>query len=159
MNIECVISPTLPLEQEQATLQIQGMRESIRTAIDALEMVNDTHDVPHEHRTVLAKATSSSGTIIQVIRAHTVIDAQSEHGKVILNTNQGRFIAMQTLYQLEHTLGESFVRISKSQIINLDAVDRVEAGFGGSPYAVLSDGSQAWISRRQWSSFKHALGL
>lgn len=52
--------------------------------------------------------------------------------KVYAQTPQGKFCLRQRLYELEQLLGEkTFVRISKSEIINLHFVRRLDLGITG----------------------------
>lgn len=63
------------------------------------------------------------------------------------------------LYELEHFLGEAFVRVSKSAIVNIRQISHVSAGFNGSLELVMKNGIEDYISRSFRKSFKERLGL
>ena len=63
----------------------------------------------------------------------------------------------QTLAELEQILGEGFVRISKSAIVNLNAVASVKAAFSGTLELLLNNGIEESISRIYRKQFKSKL--
>ena len=67
--------------------------------------------------------TGKSGDMISVIKQDEIINICSANGKVYAVTEKGEFIVNQRLYELENSLDcERFVRISNSEIINLEKV-------------------------------------
>ena len=81
-------------------------------------------------------------------------------GKVLAQTEEGEFSLRQRLYELEPRLrGESFVRISNSEIINLKKVRRFDLSIAGTICVSLSDGSTSYVSRRYIPKIKSVLGL
>ena len=64
------------------------------------------------------------------------------------------------LYELEQLLENStFVRISKSCILNIDYLESVKAAFNGKLEALLSNGEKVIINRHYVSAFKKKFGL
>ena len=64
------------------------------------------------------------------------------------------------LYELEQLLEKStFVRISKSCILNIDYLESVKAAFNGKLEALLSNGEKVIINRHYVSAFKKKFGL
>ena len=64
------------------------------------------------------------------------------------------------LYELEELLeNSSFVRISKSCILNIDYLESVKAVFNGKLEALLSNGEKVIINRHYVSAFKKKFGL
>ena len=85
---------------------------------------------------------------------------RTEVGKVVAYLEDGTWHETNmTLLQLEETLGNKFVRISKSAIINLDAVQSVKAAFSGTLEVFLLNGLEESISRKYRKDFKNRLGV
>ncbi|MFQ9095084.1 MAG: LytTR family DNA-binding domain-containing protein, partial [Ruminococcus sp.] len=64
------------------------------------------------------------------------------------------------LYELEQLLDEkTFVRISKSEIINLRFVKRLDLSITGTIGIQLKTGETAYVSRRYVNRIKSILGL
>lgn len=72
---------------------------------------------------------------------------------------KNRYRLDKPLYELERILGEIFVRVSKSSIINIRQISHVSAGFNGSLELVMKNGMEDYISRSFRKSFKERLGL
>jgi DNA-binding LytR/AlgR family response regulator len=64
-----------------------------------------------------------------------------------VTTRQARFLSGTTLAAFEQRLGPRFVRVHRSHIVNLDALDRAEPAGGGRLTLHLSDGSAIATSR------------
>ena len=80
--------------------------------------------------------------------------------KVYAQTPQGKFCLRQRLYELEQLLDEkTFVRISKSEIINLHFVRRLDLGITGTIGMQLKNSETAYVSRRYVNHIKSILGL
>ena len=72
----------------------------------------------------------------------------------------GEFYLRQRLYELEQLLDEkTFVRISKSEIINLRFVKRLDLSITGTIGIQLKTGETAYVSRRYVNRIKSILGL
>ena len=160
MKVECEVLPTLEYAEESAVVTVRRMRDSVHAALDALSLV-DEGPLPHDARrgTVLGKGDGPRSNSVVVLKAEELVVAHTRQHKVILETTRGGFISMLTLRDLEQGLGDQFVRISKSAIVNLDHAVRVHADFTGATAVELDNGTREWISRRYWSAFKGALGL
>ncbi len=72
---------------------------------------------------------------------------------------KNRYRLDRPLYELEHILGNVFVRVSKSSIINIRQIRHVSAGFNGTLELVMKNGMEDYISRSFRKSFKERLGL
>lgn len=100
----------------------------------------------------------SSG--VRILPAAEVLRCYAEQQKVLVQTNEGVFQAQQKLYELEELLPEhQFVRISRSEIVNLRRIRRLDMDLAGTIKVFLSDGTQTYTSRRCIPRLKQALGL
>lgn len=72
---------------------------------------------------------------------------------------KNRYKLDKPLYELERILGDVFVRVSKSAIVNIRRISHVSAGFNGSLELVMKNGIEDYISRSFRKSFKERLGL
>lgn len=60
---------------------------------------------------------------------------------------------------MEKLLGNGFMRISKSTLINLKQISRVESSFHGAMLVILKNGNRDYISRKYLPAFKQYLGI
>lgn len=72
-----------------------------------------------------------------------------ENRKIIIHTNNGKYNTRCALRDLESILdGDRFVRISRSEIINLNYVASFDISIKGTTKVIFEDGSYSWVSRR-----------
>ena len=85
---------------------------------------------------------------------------RTEGGTTKLYNRKGEdFIVIKPLHELQERLGNLFIRISKSAIVNINQVDHISPHFNGTMYIVMKNGVSDYISRTYWSDFKKRLGL
>lgn len=79
---------------------------------------------------------------------------------VSCQTSHGVYAVRQRLYELEEELaGTRFVRVSNSEIVNLDRVTALDLTLAGTIKMTLEGGTVCWVSRRYVKKIKQALGL
>lgn len=84
----------------------------------------------------------------------------AEGGKVYAETAEGRYTPRLRLYELEERLDRKrFVRISNSEIVNLNCVGGFDLSFAGTICVRLLNGTVTYVSRRYVSKIKQVLGL
>lgn len=96
---------------------------------------------------------------VRVSRA-MVLRFYAEDKGVFCQTEKGIFTVRQRLYELEEALaGTKFVRVSNSEIVNLDRVAALDLTLAGTIKMTLEGGTVCWVSRRYVKKIKQALGL
>ena len=89
-----------------------------------------------------------------------VLRFYAEDKGVLCQTEQGTFTVRQRLYELEEALaGTRFVRVSNSEIVNLDRVTGLDLTLAGTIKMTLEGGTVCWVSRRYVKKIRSALGL
>ena len=89
-----------------------------------------------------------------------VLRFYAEDKGVFCQTGKGTFTVRQRLYELEEQLaGARFVRVSNSEIVNLDRVTGLDLTLAGTIKMTLEDGTVCWVSRRYVKKIRSALGL
>ena len=84
----------------------------------------------------------------------------AEDKGVSCQTGMGVFSVRQRLYELEEELaGTRFVRVSNSEIVNLDRVAGLDLTLAGTIKMTLEGGTVCWVSRRYVKKIREALGL
>ena len=68
------------------------------------------------------------------------------------------YTSSKCLYEFENILGDHFIRISKTTLINLSQLKKIEPSFNGM-LVVLKNGKSDYISRKYLPLFKKRLGL
>ena len=84
----------------------------------------------------------------------------TENQKVMAQDERGVYSIPEKLYELEERLDAGqFFRISKSEIVNLKKIKRLDLSIIGTIKVILSDGTETYTSRRNVTKLKQRLGI
>ncbi len=107
-----------------------------------------------------ARFLAKHGTRYRVVPAHDVVAFASEGGLTRLRTADRRYWMPPSLTELEGRLDPSrFCRVSRSAIVNLDAVREVKPLPEGCGEATLSNGERVEVSRRRFKTLMDRLAV
>ena len=94
-----------------------------------------------------------------VLRPDEIYMIRVENEKTIVYSQTKKYSSGKRLYEFENLLGNSFMRISKSVLVNLKYLDCVEPSIGGMMLLILKNGCKDYISRKYLPAFKKYLGI
>ncbi len=95
-----------------------------------------------------------------MLPAREVLRFYMENQKVIVQTGKEKYTTREKLYELEEKLDKAqFFRISKSEIVNLKKIRRLDMSVTGTIKVILCDGTETYTSRRNVTKLKSCLGL
>ena len=173
MKVTIAIVP--PEEEQSAQLSIHNIDDDIKRLISQLQSVDSKNAEASnaennaeiaENNTANATNSNNNSFIygyindsIIVMHEPDVIMICVENSRVIIHSDKGECVSYKRLMDFDNQQFASFVRISKSAIVNLNRIVRVDPGFGGSMSVKMDDGSVEWISRRCLAGFKKRLGM
>ena len=84
----------------------------------------------------------------------------TENQRVMAQDAKGVYSTQEKLYELEEKLLEGqFFRISKSEIVNLKKIRRLDMSITGTIKVILMDGTETYTSRRNVTKLKQCLGI
>lgn len=90
-----------------------------------------------------------------ILRVSDILRVYAERQHVYAQTAEGVFQLHATLYETEQELDTGyFVRISKSELVNLRRVKRLDTSIAGTIRMYLEDGTETYVSRRNVSNIK-----
>lgn len=99
-------------------------------------------------------------TSVRLLDSNDILRFYTENGKVYLDTLQGTYVTRLKMYELEAKLdAKKFRQISRSEIVNLDYVLRLDLSFSGTIALEMKDKKNSYVARRYLKEFKEALGL
>jgi DNA-binding LytR/AlgR family response regulator len=144
-------------------IDINEKYESLSILIKAPKMNKEVSQIIDKLNNDDKKMMSISGKIddkIYVLNPSDIMIFTSYAGKVYAQTKDKELEIKQTLYALEESFsGTSFIRISKSAIVNINKIKNVEVSFNGSLVVKMLNGHQEMISRRFVSKFKKFINI
>ena len=97
---------------------------------------------------------------VEILNQNDIISIYSNDGKTFALTSSKEYRLKQKLYELEEFLDKKFfIRISKSEIVNLKMVDSLDLSFIGTICIKLKNGTNTYVSRRYVKKIKQILGI
>ena len=97
---------------------------------------------------------------VEVLEPNDIIRVYANSKKVFAVTDKGEYMLRLRLYEAEERLSlNQFVRISKSEIINLKKVNNFDLNFAGTICGRFFNNEVTYGSRRYVSEIKKVLGV
>ena len=148
IRVKVEIKMTETAKEPYAVIFTNEMTEAVRQAAAILEgaVSNKAITVTDNERSF-------------VLRPEELYMLRVENERAAVYTRTKRFDSGRRLYEFEDMLGVSFMRISKSVLINLQYLECVEPTLGGLMMVTLKNGCKECISRKYLPAFKKYLGL
>lgn len=95
-----------------------------------------------------------------VLELYEILRFYAEGQKVMAQGLAEVYSVSEKLYALESQLDErQFIRISKSEIVNIRKIKKLDISHTGTIKVVLVDGTETYTSRRNVSRLKAVLGI
>lgn len=95
-----------------------------------------------------------------MINQKDIVSFYSLNQRVFARSMGTAYLVPKKLYELEKELDErQFVRISKSEIINLKKIQKLDMSLTGTIRVIMKDGSETYTSRRNVAKLKKVLGI
>lgn len=148
MRVECNINADCT--EPYAVLHIKQMSPAIAEAISILEK---------EGVASLSLIAARDGKTYFIEPGDLELIRTEGRDVICYDRLKNRYKLDKPLYELERILGDAFVRVSKSSIVNIRQISHISAGFNGTLELVMKNGITDYISRGFRKSFKERLGL
>ena len=146
MNIEIKIDEKI--NENKIIVQVNEMTDEISNIIDLLKSTNNE------------KLKVYLDEELYFIDENDIETVYSSDGKVFVKANDKDYQSKMRLYELENILNKkTFLRISKSEIININKVKSINTNLIGTIIITFFNGNKTYSSRRYISKIKEFLGI
>lgn len=145
-------------------IQLDPSRGEPKVIIQTDRMTPEIDNIVHAIESSVGSAnpmvTAYVGDTTVLLSQREIIRVYVESRKLVVWTERGGFFARGTLAELEAVLNKSrFLRISRSEIINLYKVSYFDFSLSGTIHVHFDDGSSTWVARRYVRAIQETLGL
>ncbi len=132
----------------------------IRTDRMTPEIDNIVHAIEGSVNSDYPMVTAYDGDAMALLSQREIIRVFVENRRLIVKTERGDFVARRTLAEMEATLNRRrFLRISRSEIINLYKVANFDFSLSGTIHVHFDNGTSTWVARRYVRAIQKKLGL
>ena len=143
MKVEIKINPDIA--EITAVIHAPKMTPELIALVESLEGVEDKASL----------LTAKKDGKIFIIEPSQIDIIRVEGGELKLyNQSAQEFVVAKSLQEILDSIGNNFVRISKSAIVNVNRVDHLSNSFNGTMYIVMKNGVSDYISRKYLADFK-----
>ena len=135
----------------RVTIQAKTRTEQVENIIWAIE-----HATENEYP--LIPGYDEQGIHLVLLSQRDIIRVYVSGRKLVLQTEAQNYISNMTLSGVEELLNtDRFIRISKSEIVNLYKIRQFEFSRSGTIGVVFDNGATSWTSRSRVKALKNAL--
>ena len=97
---------------------------------------------------------------LRMIQKSEIICAEVQDKALTIYTKSEQIVTSKSLSTLMKEMNsETFLKVSKAEMLNIQMIDRVEPSFSGNLIARMKNGRKVSISRRHVASLKERLGI
>ena len=129
-----------------AVIYTKAVTEEIQKVSDLLQQDNGPVTAYSEDRLV-------------VLQPEEIYMVRVEDETTVIYSKENKYKSRKRLKEIYAQVGDGFMQISKSTVINLKYLDSMEAGFGGTMVLKLKNGCKDYVSRFYLKALKQCLGL
>lgn len=146
MKVEIIIDESL--DEDKVTIYAKEYSKDIENIRD---MLTDR---------LLDKIVAFYDKEIFILAFDEIIRIFAQDGDVFVKTSNKSYKVRLTLTELEKRLDKKkFIRISRSEIVNIDYIKRLDLSFIGTIAVEFTNNEVSYVSRRKLKDFKKILGL
>ena len=146
MKVEVIIDESL--DENKVTIYAKKYSKDIENIRD---MLTDR---------LLDKIVAFYDKEIFILSFDEIIRIFAQDGDVFVKTSNKSYKVRLTLTELEKRLDKKkFIRISRSEIVNIDYIKKLDLSFIGTIAVELANNEVSYVSRRRLKDFKKILGL
>ena len=146
MKVEIIIDESI--EETKVKIYSSKYSKEVENIRDALS------------ETLLDKIVAFQSKEVFILSFDEIIRIYAQDKSVYIKTKDNTYTTRLTIYEFESKADRrNFIRISRSEIVNLEYVKRLDLSFTGTIAVELANGDVSYVSRRKLKEFKKALGL
>ena len=147
VDIRVKIDPTR--EEPLVVIHAAETSELVENLIYAVERYID-----NEYPQIVAE----DGDSVTMLNQWDIVRVFIENRKLVIKTESAEYRSRSTLQDLDEILDpDCFVRISRSEIINLKKAAGFDFSVAGTIKVLFEDGSETWVARRYVSAIRDVL--
>ncbi len=111
------------------------------------DIINLITNISNDKKNIIGKRNDEKF----ILPIDKIICFYSENKNIFCRTEDGVYKTYEKLYELEESIGNHFIRISNSCIININYIKSFNSGITGTVEVIFKDNTKEYVSRRRIS--------
>lgn len=141
-------------------IQIEEQAKELQVVIKCKEVDNRVMRLKSHIELFDNKVQAKTESGVCLVEVSDVLYFETVDNRVFLYTEENVMEIKQRLYELESILPDKdFVRISKSQIVNINRIKTLKPEINRTILATMCNGEQLYISRKYVKEFRSVLAI
>lgn len=147
-----------PFSKQRLSQAIDKVTERFKLKSNSREKLGKLVEQMQHKSRPLERIVVKSGSKIHIIPVQDIEQVEAQDDYVMLHTAQGRFMKKETMSTMEQNLPEEhFIRIHRSNIVNVSQIQRIEQYGKESYLLILKNGNQVNVSKSRIKDLKREL--
>lgn len=147
-----------PFSKQRLSQAIDKVTERFKLKSNSREKLGKLVEQMQHKSRPLERVVVKSGSKIHIIPVQDIEQVEAQDDYVMLHTAQGRFMKKETMSTMEQNLPEEhFIRIHRSNIVNVSQIQRIEQYGKESYLLILKNGNQVNVSKSRIKDLKKEL--
>lgn len=147
-----------PFSKQRLSQAIDKVTERFKLKSNSREKLGKLVEQMQHKSRPLERVVVKSGSKIHIIPVQDIEQVEAQDDYVMLHTAQGRFMKKETMSTMEQNLPEEhFIRIHRSNIVNVSQIQRIEQYGKESYLLILKNGNQVNVSKSRIKDLKREL--
>jgi two-component system LytT family response regulator len=149
-----------PFAKQRLRQAVDKVIERFKTRHSSREEVKSLMDHIHSKPQPIDRVVVKSGTKIHIIPVDDIEQVEAQDDYVMIHSPEGRFLKKETMAYFEQNLPQDhFIRIHRSNIVNIKQIQRMEQ-YGKESYVlVLKNGNKLSVSKHRIKDLKKELNF
>jgi len=152
-----------PYSRERFLSAIQKVKDKFSKDInnnDEIQKIKKLNDYTKNEIQTIDRLTIKKNTKIQIITCDEIVYFEADDDFILFYTEKEKFIKDITMkYLEEHLDSNTFIRIHRSFIVNINYIDKIEQFEKESYYVLLKNNSKIKASKSGYKILKEKLGI
>ncbi len=147
-----------PYSKDRFEKALTKAKEKIQIHADFKDEVSLVQQSIHEQGRQTERIVVKDGSKIEVIAIEKIVFIESYGDYVWIHTSENKYLKLQTMKEMESILRTGFLRIHRSNLVNISYIQKLELYEKQSYQIILKTGKKLAVSKAGYKELKMVLG-
>lgn len=147
-----------PFSKDRLLKTLEKVKEKFASNVDSSKEIKALTSLPIHKDASIKRIVIKNGSKIEMVNFDELYFVESYGDYVWLHSTKGKFLKQKTMKELEELLGEDFLRVHRSYLVNTVFIQKLELYERNSYQLLLKNGERLAVSKSGYKTLKDTLG-